>query len=73
VQGVPTKKEQFTAKYCKKFGPRGSICYPHELTSAPVFSDWLHEDMAGANNLSNRPSKDVIEASKLLEIRATAY
>jgi hypothetical protein len=67
------KKEQFTTEYRREFGPRGNIRYPEDLASAPVFSDWLREVVAIASNSRNRPSVDVIEASKLPEIRATAY
>jgi hypothetical protein len=68
-----SKKEQFTTAYRREFGPRYRIRYPEELRSTPVFSDWLHEAVDAAWNSSTRPSQDVLEASKLSEIRATGY
>jgi hypothetical protein len=68
-----SRKARFTTEYRRQFGSRGGIRYPEDLRAVPVFSDWLHDAVAHATETSNKPSNDVIEASKLPDIRATSY
>jgi hypothetical protein len=68
-----TRRAEFTSEYCREFGLRGTIRYPHELEAVPQFADWLHEAVAAASQSSTKPSDDVVDASKLPELRATGY
>jgi hypothetical protein len=67
------RKAEFTSQYRMEFGPRGTIRYPTELRSVPVFSKWLEEAVSLASESADKPLADVMEASKLPESRATAY
>jgi hypothetical protein len=62
-------KEAFTMRY----GRRMAIHYPSDLNCLPKFADWLKEKVGKAMQSLDKPTRDVYEASCLLEQMATGY
>ena len=56
-----------------RYGRRAAIYYPMELAKLLPFGDWLKQEIARAMDSDDKPSRDVYEASKLLEIVAIGY
>jgi hypothetical protein len=67
------ERARFTTKLRRCFGWRVEIQYLDEYRWLPAFVDWLHDEVAKAGEGEDMPTRDVIEASKLLEKIAISY
>jgi hypothetical protein len=57
----------------RELGRRATVQYPENLKRLPQFVDWLRNVVSIAIGRGEELFPDVIEASKLPEISATAY
>jgi hypothetical protein len=66
------ERERFTLEYRRRFGSTARIHYPTKYQQLSPFVDWLHVEVGEVARGTNEPDTDVMEASKLPKIVATA-
>jgi hypothetical protein len=67
------ERARFIVEYRRRFGRCAEIQYPQKFRALPAFAEWLRLEVARATDGDDKPSRDVIERSRLPEIVATAY